>query len=39
VLRRAANRFGEAILVEKIESGGGLIHWNGKKYVWEQHGD
>jgi hypothetical protein len=36
--RAAENRFGEAIQVEKSESGGGLIRWNGKKYVWQQHG-
>jgi hypothetical protein len=35
--RVAENRFGEAIQVEKSESGGGLIRW--KKYVWQQHGD
>ena len=29
----------EALLVEKSESGGGLIYWDGKKYVWHQHGD
>jgi hypothetical protein len=28
--RAAENRFGEAIQVEKSESGGGLIRWNGK---------
>lgn len=29
----------EALLVEKSESGGGVICWDGKKYVWQQHGD
>ena len=29
----------EAVLVEKSESGGGLIYWDGKKYCWKQHGD
>jgi len=30
---------GEALLVEKSESGGGLICWCGKNYRWQQHGD
>jgi hypothetical protein len=29
----------EAVLVEKSESGGGLIYWDGKKYRWKQQGD
>jgi hypothetical protein len=30
---------GEALYVEKSESAGGIIYWNGKKYLWYQHGD
>jgi hypothetical protein len=30
---------GEALLVEKSESGGGLIYWDGKHYKWQQRGD
>ena len=30
---------GEALLVEKRESGGGLIYWGGKNYRWQQHSD
>jgi hypothetical protein len=29
----------KAVLVEKSDSGGGLIYWNGKKYCWKQQGD
>jgi hypothetical protein len=36
---RAANGFGEAVQVEKSESGGRLICWDGKKYIWQQHGE
>jgi hypothetical protein len=31
-----AKLVGEALQVEKSESGGGLICWDGKKYVWQQ---
>jgi hypothetical protein len=34
-----AKRISEALQLEKSESGGGLICWDGKKYVWQQHGD
>ena len=30
---------GDALLVEKSEAASALIYWNGKKYVWSQHGD
>jgi hypothetical protein len=30
---------GDALLVEKSESGGGLIYWDGKTYKWQQRGD
>lgn len=30
---------GEALLVGKRESAGGLIYWNGKSFVWYQQGD
>jgi hypothetical protein len=30
---------GEAILVGKRESAGGLIYWNGKIFMWYQQGD
>jgi len=30
---------GDAILVEKSEAASALIYWNGKRYVWSQHGD
>jgi hypothetical protein len=33
-----ANLIGEALLVEKSESGGALIYWDGN-YKWQQHGD
>jgi hypothetical protein len=29
----------EALAIVRTESGGGLAHWNGKRYVWQQHGD
>ena len=29
----------ELLLVEKPESAGGMIWWNGVAYVWTQHGD
>jgi hypothetical protein len=29
----------EVLYVEKPESAGGLIWWNGHDYVWTQHGD
>ena len=29
----------EALAILRLESGGGLAHWNGKRYVWQQHGD
>jgi hypothetical protein len=29
----------ETVLVEKNDSGGGLIYWDGKKYRWKQQGD
>lgn len=31
--------FGDAILVQKLESSSGLIYWNGKEYKWYQQGD
>jgi hypothetical protein len=34
-----AKLIGEALQVEKSESGGGLICWDGKKYVRQQQGD
>jgi len=30
---------GDALLVEKSESGSALIYWNGKRYLWSQQGD
>jgi hypothetical protein len=30
---------GEILLVEKPESAGGLIYWDGSAYRWLQHGD
>src|SRR6266496_696214 len=30
---------GEALLVGKSEAASGLIHWDGKRYVWFQEGD
>ena len=30
---------GEILLVEKPESAGGLIYWDGTTYRWLQHGD
>lgn len=30
---------GDALLVEKTEAASALIYWNGKRYVWSQHGD
>jgi hypothetical protein len=30
---------GELLYVEKPESAGGMIWWNGTTYVWTQHGD
>jgi len=29
----------EALAIVRTESGGGLAHWNGKRYVWQQNGD
>jgi hypothetical protein len=29
----------DALLVEKSEAASALIYWNGKRYVWSQHGD
>jgi hypothetical protein len=29
----------ELLYVEKPESAGGVIWWNGREYVWTQHGD
>ena len=29
----------EALAIVRTESGGGLAHWNGKRYVWQQQGD
>jgi hypothetical protein len=29
----------ELLYVEKPESAGGMIWWNGSSYVWTQHGD
>lgn len=29
----------ESLFVGKSESGGGLIYWNGQKFVWKQQGD
>ena len=37
--RAQAKLTGEGVLVEKSESGGGLIYWDGKSYKWQQHGD
>jgi hypothetical protein len=34
-----AKLIGEGLLVEKSESGGGLIYWDGKRYRWHQRGD
>jgi hypothetical protein len=30
---------GDALLVGKSEAASALIYWNGKRYVWFQHGD
>ena len=30
---------GDALLVSKTEAASALIYWNGKRYVWLQHGD
>ena len=30
---------GDALLVGKSEAASALIYWNGKRYVWLQHGD
>lgn len=30
---------GDAIIVIKTESAGGLLHWTGSAYVWHQQGD
>jgi hypothetical protein len=30
---------GDALLVGKSEAASGLIHWDGKRYVWFQQGD
>ena len=30
---------GDALLVSKSEAASALIYWNGKRYVWSQHGD
>jgi hypothetical protein len=30
---------GDALLVSKSEAASALIYWNGKRYVWLQHGD
>jgi hypothetical protein len=29
----------DALLVEKEESAGGIVYWNGSEYAWIQHGD
>jgi hypothetical protein len=29
----------DALLVEKPESAGGIVYWNGTDYAWIQHGD
>lgn len=29
----------ELLYVEKPESAGGMVWWNGRTYVWTQHGD
>jgi len=39
VVPDAAKAGGEALAIVRTESGGGLAHWNGKRYVWHQHGD
>jgi len=39
VVPDAAKAGSEAIAIIRTESGGGLAHWNGKRYVWQQHGD
>ena len=39
VVPDAAKAGGEALAIIRTESGGGLAHWNGKRYVWQQHGD
>jgi hypothetical protein len=33
------NLRGDALVVEKNESGSALIYWNGKRYVWHQQSD
>jgi hypothetical protein len=39
-LRRDVNPLGiEMLYVEKPESAGGVIWWDGSQYVWTQHGD
>lgn len=30
---------GDALLVQKLESAGGLIYWDGRTYQWRQQGD
>ena len=30
---------GDALMVGKSEAASALIYWNGKRYVWSQHGD
>jgi hypothetical protein len=37
--RAQAEPIGEALLIQKSESGGGLIFWDRKRYKWQQHGD
>ena len=37
--RKAGLRSGDLLYVEKSESGGGLISWDGTRYRWTQYGD
>jgi hypothetical protein len=39
VVPDAAKSGAEALALIRTESGGGIAHWNGKRYVWQQHGD
>ena len=39
VVPDAARSGSEALAIVRTESGGGLALWNGKRYVWQQHGD
>ena len=37
--KNAPHLRGDALLVGKSEAASALIYWNGKRYVWFQHGD